>query len=73
MEKKVPELALSRSQTDGYLQYHHRSFVWWQMELETHIGVLVSSQGPVGKHKKGEYQQGSQDHEELVHPLRQCV
>ena len=32
----------------------------------------MSSQGPVEEQKEGEYEQGSQDHEGLVHPLRQC-
>ncbi|CAO2624409.1 hypothetical protein LEMLEM_LOCUS18362 [Lemmus lemmus] len=27
-EERVPELALSHSHTDEYLEYHHRTFVW---------------------------------------------
>ena len=33
----------------------------------------LSSQGPVEEQKEGEDEQGSQDHEGLVHPLRQCA
>ena len=41
-EEKVPELALSHSHTDEYLAYHHRTFIWQWMEIETetHIGAL---------------------------------
>ena len=40
-EERVPELALSHSHTE-YLAYHHRTFIWRWMEIETetHIGVL---------------------------------
>ena len=40
--ERVPELALSHSHTDGYLAYHHRTFIWqWvEIETETHIGIL---------------------------------
>ena len=34
-EERVPELALSYSHTDEYLAYHHRSFIWRWMEIET--------------------------------------
>ena len=27
-EERVPELALSYSHTDEYLEYHHRNFIW---------------------------------------------
>ena len=42
VEKKVPELALSHSHTDEYVAYHHRTFIWWwiEIETETHIGGL---------------------------------
>ena len=42
MEERVPKLALSHSQTDDYLEYHYRTFIWRQMEIEkeTHIGAL---------------------------------
>ena len=35
-------MALSYSQTDEYLAYHHRTFIWRWMEIETetHIGAL---------------------------------
>ena len=41
-EERVPELALSHSRTDEYLAYHHRTFIWrWMnIETETHIGAL---------------------------------
>ena len=41
-EERVPELPLSHSHTDKYLAYHHRSFIWQWMEIETetHIEVL---------------------------------
>ena len=41
-EERVPELALSHSHTDEYLAYHHRTFIWRWMEIETeiHIGAL---------------------------------
>ena len=36
------ELALSHSHTDEYLAYHHRTFIWQWMEIETetHTGAL---------------------------------
>ena len=34
-EKRVPELALSHSYTDEYFAYHHRTFIWRWMEIET--------------------------------------
>ena len=42
VEERVPELTLSHSHTDGYLAYHHRTFVWRWMEIETetHIKAL---------------------------------
>ena len=41
-EEKVPELALSNNHTDEYLAYHHRTFIWQWIEIETeiHIGAL---------------------------------
>ena len=33
----------------------------------------LNSQGPIEGQKKGEDEQGSQDHEGLVHQLRQCA
>ena len=41
-EERVPELALAHNHTDEYFAYHHRSFIWrWmEMETETHIGTL---------------------------------
>ena len=42
-EERVPELALSQGHSDEYLAYHHRTFIWRWMEIETetHIGALV--------------------------------
>ena len=78
MEEKVSELALSCSQTDYYIEYHHRTFARGQMEIEIETLYLswstgLSFQGPVEEQKEGEHEQGSQDHEGLVHPLRQCA
>ena len=41
-EERVPGLALSHTHTDEYLAYHHRTFIWRWMEIETetHIGAL---------------------------------
>ena len=40
-EKRVPELTLAHSHTDEYLVYHHKTFIWRWMEIETetHIGA----------------------------------
>ena len=41
-EERVPELALAHNHTDEYFVYHHRTFIWRWMEIETetHIGTL---------------------------------
>ena len=41
-EERVPELALAHKHTDEYFAYHHRTFVWRWMEIETetHTGAL---------------------------------
>ena len=41
-EERVPEVVLSHSHTDEYLAYHHRTFIWRWMEIETetHTGAL---------------------------------
>ena len=43
-EERVPELALAHNHnhTDEYFTYHHRTFIWRWMEIETetHIGTL---------------------------------
>ena len=41
-EERVPELALAHNHTDEYFAYHHRTFIWQWMEIETetHIGTL---------------------------------
>ena len=41
-EERVPELALAHNHTDEYFAYHHRTFIWRWMEIETetHIGTL---------------------------------
>ena len=38
-EERVPELALSHSHTDEYLEYHHRTFIWQWMEIETETHI----------------------------------
>ena len=40
-EERVPELTLSHFNTNEYLAYHHRTFIWRWMEIETetHIGA----------------------------------
>ena len=61
----MPELALYHCETDDYHEYHHRTFVWRWMEIETetHIGSTgLSSQGAVEEQKEGEHEQGSQGH-----------
>ena len=42
-EEWVPEPALAHNHTDEYFAYHHRTFIWRWMEIETetHIGTLV--------------------------------
>ena len=41
-EKRVLELALAHNHNDEYFAYHHRTFIWQWMEIETeiHIGTL---------------------------------
>ena len=41
-EERVPEMALAHNHTDEYFAYHHRTFIWRWMEIETetHIGTL---------------------------------
>ena len=41
-EERVPELALAHNHTDEYFAYHHKTFIWRWMEIETetHIGTL---------------------------------
>ena len=41
-EERVPELALAHNHTDEYFAYHHITFIWQWMEIETetHIGTL---------------------------------
>ena len=40
-EERVPEPALAHNHTDEYFAYHHRSFIWrWMaIQTETHIGA----------------------------------
>ncbi|CAO2584988.1 hypothetical protein LEMLEM_LOCUS3409 [Lemmus lemmus] len=42
-------------------------------DRDLHQSNRLSSQGPVEEQKEGEDEQGSQDHEGLVHPLKQCA
>ena len=41
-EERVPEPVLAHNHTDEYFAYHHRTFIWRWMEIETetHIGTL---------------------------------
>ena len=41
-EESVSELVLAHNHTDEYFAYHHRTFIWrWvEIETETHIGTL---------------------------------
>ena len=41
-EERVPEMALAHNHTEEYFAYHHRTFIWRWMEIETetHIGTL---------------------------------
>ena len=41
-EERVPESAVSHKHTDVYFAYHHRTFIWrWMdIETETHSGTL---------------------------------
>ena len=41
-EERGPELNLAHNHTDEYFAYHHRTFIWrWmKIETETHIGTL---------------------------------
>ena len=40
-DDREPELTLSYSHNDDYLTYHHRTFIWRWMEIEseTHTGA----------------------------------
>ena len=40
-EERAPEPALAHNHTDEYFAYHHRSFIWQWMAIqtETHIGA----------------------------------
>ena len=40
-EERVPEPALAHNHTDEYFAYHHKSFIWkWMtIQTETHIGA----------------------------------
>ena len=41
-EERVSEPALAHNHTDEYFAYHHKTFIWRWMEIETetHIGIL---------------------------------
>ena len=34
-EERLPELVLAHNHTDEYFAYHHRTFIWRWMEIET--------------------------------------
>ena len=38
-EERVPELALAHNHTDEYFAYHHRSFIWRWMAIQTEIHI----------------------------------
>ena len=38
-EERVPEPALAHNHTDEYFAYHHRTFLWRWMEIETETHV----------------------------------
>ena len=42
-------------------------------DREAHRNTGLSSQGPNGELKEGEHEQGSQDRDGWMHPLRQCA
>ena len=68
----MPELALSYSLTDIYLEYHLYPATDGHRDRFSYRSTGLSSQGPVEEQKEGEDEQGSQDREVFVHPLRQC-
>ena len=70
-EERVPELALSHSHTDEYFAYHHRTFIWRWMEIETetHTGALdlapkvqMSSRGRENMSNKVRITRGASSH-----------
>ena len=42
-EEWVPEPALAHNHTDEYFAYHHRTFIWQWMEIETERPFLLQS------------------------------
>ena len=38
-EERVSELALAHNHTHEYFVYHHRTFIWRWMEIETEIHI----------------------------------
>ena len=68
-EEGVPEPALARDHTDEYFAYHHRSFIWrWMtIQTETHIGALdLAPQGPNEEQKDEENEKGNKDCEDAI-------
>ena len=59
-EERVPELALVHNHTDEYFAYHHRTFIWRWMEIETEtrIGTLDNSLGPNEKQREPSSEDG---------------
>ena len=45
-EEWVPELALAHNHTDEYFAYHHRSFIWRLMEIETETHIITLNLTP---------------------------
>ena len=40
-EESVPEPALAHNHTDEYFVYHHRTFIWRWMEIETETHIVT--------------------------------
>ena len=72
----MPELTLSHSQTDDYVDYNPQNVSLatdGDRDRAPHRSNGLSSQGSVEEQEEGEYEQGSQDCKGLVHQLRQCA
>ena len=67
----MPELTLSYSYTDEYLAYHHRTFIWQWMEIETETHIEALDLAP--KVQMRNRRRENMDHERCVHPLRHWV
>ena len=73
-EERVHELALSHNHTDEYLAYHHRTFIWRWMEIETetHIGTLdLAPKVQMRRRRRENMSKEVRTTRGCVHPLRQ--